>query len=280
MTDLRQRPEQRETGHYALDPLRCYANRPGWPIPNPYTSAFYNALSLYLLHNKAFFSDALIACKERLPTELGTALGTAIDNHAVRAAIHIREHRMVRATIRMSGRYVRHIEEPIEAALRDWAGKDPVAQLCMAMCLQHIAATISKSSLTHPGQFAGVSDAMSELWLWQASGEAEYDGLWHEAWMIVTADWHPMRRWWVSHKQLAAMSRIFFKRIRDGQWKLLCQDDVGKRRAFFGMLAHCLGRGGLVRHIMGAWFSFGGALRRPSRQTCVRTAQDAMAQAA
>ncbi|RZF64469.1 metal-dependent hydrolase [Sphingomonas populi] len=223
-----------------------------WMNDDPVATAFYNALSITFPKGEGFFIESVRAFREGTPPRLAAEINAFIKQEVM----HTREHVAFNRHVTDQGYDVSLLDRHVDEALAMTADKPAIAQLAATMALEHFTAILAHQLLAEPRHLAGAEPQAAAMWRWHAAEEIEHKGVAYDTWRHATRDWPRLRRWAVKTLVMLSTTRKFFVGRYLGIIELLRQDGITGPRAHLGVLQYALVRPGMVRKILGAWFSY------------------------
>jgi uncharacterized protein len=223
-----------------------------WVRKDPYTTAFFNALSAVFPHGETFMIRSLMPWVDRVPAPLSGEVSAFIEQEAG----HSREHVAMNKALVGAGYDIEPLDRKIRAFVAFFGDASDIVKLTATMCIEHFTAIIAAELLKNPAHLADVDDEILELWLWHAVEEVEHKGVAYDVWNYATKDWNPLRRYaWRSLFMLAVTTSFFINRTL-GQIELLRQDGFGFGWSLKSVLRAGFGKGGIGRNVLRPWVSF------------------------
>ena len=170
--------------------------------------------------------------------------------------MHAREHLALNRRVTEAGYDVSALENRVDARLKLLRSKGKIAGLAGTIALEHITAVFAREVLSNPRHMAGSDPEIAKLWRWHCIEEIEHKGVAYDAWLHVTRDWSPVRRWWLRSKVMLFITRRFLWDRLVGMMELLAQDGISGPRALLAAFWFGLARPGMIRGILQGWVAF------------------------
>lgn len=169
---------------------------------------------------------------------------------------HAREHGRMNEVLIDAGYDIEPLERAIKSFVSFFRGRSEMTRLTATMCIEHFTSIIAAEILKNDHHLAGADPELHELWIWHAIEEIEHKAVAFDVWNHATRDWSAAKKYLVRNGMLMAVTMTFMVNRTRGQMQLLKQDGIGARAAFWGLIKHGFGRGGLARNIFKPWLSY------------------------
>jgi uncharacterized protein len=223
-----------------------------WLGGDPIATAFYNALSITFPRGEAMFIEAVRAHRDGTPPKLEAEINAFIKQEV----IHSREHVSFNTRVVDAGYDVGRLEQAVIETLALTKDRPPIVKLAVTMALEHYTAMMAQELLSNAAHFKGADQTSADMWRWHAIEEIEHKGVAYDTWLHATRDWSRGKRWRLKALMMVIVTFKFWPRRIVGAKDLLAQDGITGWRANWGLATLLLGRPGMVRRIIPAWFSY------------------------
>ncbi|MFN3387630.1 MAG: metal-dependent hydrolase [Allosphingosinicella sp.] len=223
-----------------------------WLGGDPVGTALYNALSATFPKGEAFFVESVRAFREGADPRLAAE----IKAFTTQEVMHSREHVAFNKRAIEAGYDMTRLEKRVDDRLAIVRDKHPIVSLAATMALEHFTAILAHELLADPRHLEGADAESRALWRWHAIEEIEHKGVAYDTWRHATRDWPRFKRWSVKARVMLLVTRNFMVDRTIGALDLLRQDGITGPRAWARLFWFAFGRPGMMRKILGAWFSF------------------------
>jgi uncharacterized protein len=223
-----------------------------WVRNDPVPTAFFNALSAVFPHGERFMIESLYPWKARATGQLAIDIGAFIEQEAG----HSREHVVMNKALIDAGYDIEPLDKVIRSFITFFANSPELTKLGATMCIEHLTAIIASELIQNPDHMQGSEPELHKLWLWHSIEEVEHKAVAFDTWMMATAHWSGMRRWFTRSFLCTAITASFFFNRTRGQIELLRQDGISAPRALLKLLNFGFAKKGVGRAILRPWFAF------------------------
>jgi uncharacterized protein len=223
-----------------------------WVRSDPYSTAFFNALSAVFPHGETFMIRSMVPWVDRVPPSLAREVKAFIEQEAG----HSREHVAMNRGLTDAGYDIEPLDRKIRGFVRFFENASDLVKLTATMCIEHFTAIIAAELLKNRHHLDGADEELHELWLWHAVEEVEHKGVAYDVWRHASKDWNPVRRWAWRSLFMVAITISFFINRTMGQLELLRQDGFGFFPSLRRIMRSGFGKGGIGRNVLGHWVSF------------------------
>jgi predicted metal-dependent hydrolase len=223
-----------------------------WMDGDPVATAFYNALSTTFPKGEAFFVESVRAFREGADDKLAQEIRA----FTTQEVMHSREHVQFNKKAVDAGYDLSSLEKRVDERLAIVRAKHPIVSLAATMCLEHFTAILAHELLKTPRHLAKADPESAAMWRWHAIEEIEHKGVAYDTWLHATRGWTRGKRWSVKARVMLLVTKNFIVDRSAGIKELLRQDGITGFEAFRKMWWFALVRPGMLRKILGAWFSF------------------------
>jgi uncharacterized protein len=103
---------------------------------------------------------------------------------------------------------------------------------------------------------AGAPEENALLWRWHAMEEIEHKAVAYDTFLAATKDWNPLRRYALRCGIMFMSTIMFFTTIFVGCAHSFRQDGINRPRTWFRLIGYLFGKNGIMRQVMGAYFSY------------------------
>ena len=227
--------------------------RPRWWLnDDPIATAFYNALSVTFPKGEAYFVESVRAFREGTPPKLEKEINAFIRQEVN----HSREHVAFNRHVVDQGYDVSRLEARVDADLAEARDRPAIVNLAATMALEHFTAILAHQLLANPRHLKGAESEAARLWRWHSLEEVEHKGVAYDTWLHATRHLPRRKRWMLKSLIMLRSTRRFFIGRTIGILDLLEQDGMRGPKVWWRLFLFALGRPGMVRKILGAWFSY------------------------
>lgn len=158
-----------------------------WNGGDPIRTMMVDGLSIFLPEGERFFIRSL---KHYATSIEGQDLARELQEFAVQEAYHTREHEDYNRAMEALGYDVKKMEDPVRQALE--INKLPLMRLAATCAIEHLTATLARSTLRHPDTLAKAEPHYRRLWVWHALEELEHKAVALDVFQVATKN---MARW-------------------------------------------------------------------------------------
>ena len=218
-----------------------------WNGGEAFRTAWFDALSMSFPVGEQFFIDAVRVGLTKLPAELRPRFEAEVRGFIGQEATHRHVHASYNQQLERQG-LVNHWAPRIVRRLKALENQDIRAWLAVTAATEHFTAILSEYLLSHPTALEGAEPRLATLWLWHASEEAEHRCTAFELYRALGGNelWRlrmfKLVTWYFCTDVLRQTLHNLW---RDGSWK--------RPSTWTGAARFLLGRGGLVRAMVGPW---------------------------
>ena len=231
---------------------RDAAQRRWWMNGDPIATAFYNALSVTFPKGEAMFIEAVKAHRDGVPERLAQEIRA----FTLQEVMHSREHVAFNRKVEEAGYDLTLLNADVDHVINLINSRPPMVNLLATIALEHYTAILAADFLGNPALLAGADKEWGDLWRWHAIEEIEHKGVAYDTYLHATRDWSRLRRWRAKTiMMLLVTSRFWPKRVR-GMKALLAQDGLTGWRVTARIWWYLLGKPGVLRKLIPAWFSY------------------------
>ncbi len=231
---------------------RDAAQRRWWMNGDPIATAFYNALSVTFPKGEAMFIDAVKAHRDGVPERLAQEIRA----FTLQEVMHSREHVAFNRKVEEAGYDLTLLNADVDHVINLINSRPPMVNLLATIALEHYTAILAADFLGNPALLEGADKEWGDLWRWHAIEEIEHKGVAYDTYLHATRDWSRLRRWRAKTiMMLLVTSRFWPKRVR-GMKALLAQDGLTGWRVSARIWWYLLGKPGVLRKLIPAWFSY------------------------
>ena len=223
-----------------------------WFDNDPVATAFYNALSVTFPKGEAFFIESVKAFRDGTPDRLAGEIRAFVKQEIN----HTREHLAFNRRVVDAGYDVSDLEAKVAEALALTKDRPVIANLASTMALEHFTAILAQQLLADPRHMAGADPQSRAMWQWHAIEEIEHKGVAYDTWLHATRGWSRWQRWKVKTLVMLIVTKEFTTRRTQGMLELLRQDGLSGPKIWVKLAGFAFAKPGIVRKIIGPWFSY------------------------
>ena len=223
-----------------------------WHGGDPAATAFYNALSASFPLGERYF----IECVKRFRHCADGRLSRQIDAFVTQESIHAREHIAFNAVATDHGYDLGRIDNFLKRRFEWGRRRSPVEQLAATIALEHFTAILAHEALSNPQHFEGTPDSIQRLWRWHAAEEIEHKAVAFDTYLAATRHMWGARRWLLRCRVMMIATMMFLHEIVFGVREFFRQDKISTPRMWLRFLHYVLVRPGLLRRVLGSYFSY------------------------
>jgi uncharacterized protein len=223
-----------------------------WLNADPIATAFYNALSVTFPRGEAFFIESVRAFKEGAPEKLMEDINAFTRQEGA----HSREHVAFNKHVAEGGYDLSRLETQVIESLNLTKDRPQILNLAVTMALEHYTAIMAQQFIEKDVHLRGAATEIRHLWRWHSMEEIEHKGVAYDTWLHATRTWTRWKRWKVKSIMMLIATRNFWVNRYIAMLDLLRQDGLTGWRVHGRILWFALGKPGIVRRLIPAWFSF------------------------
>jgi uncharacterized protein len=217
-----------------------------WNGGDPFSSAFFNALSMSFPSGEQYFIDSVRAGLKALPPQRRDAMAGEVQGFIGQEATHRRIHALFNANLQRLG-YDNEIERRANARQRAHDGDDLRNKVAATAATEHFTAIFANWLLHHPEVLQHAEPRLRTLWQWHSAEESEHRNTAFDLYQALGGNHHWRVRvfhyitWVFLHDVLRQTVRnlwhdgsLFQWRTWRGAWRLLLARD-GMLRGNIGL---------------------------------------------
>ena len=243
--DLAIRPRDLAFARGAVTPRR-------WLGGDPIATAFFNALSASFPQGERFFMDAV----RRYRSGTDARLSEQIRAFLAQEAVHSREHLVFNSAVAGQGYDFGRIEAYLKSRFDFARTLPPLEQLCATIALEHFTAILAHALLSEGDDLARAPAELRRMWHWHAIEEIEHKAVAFDTFLVATARFSPLRRWYVRCTSMMVTTIMFMQFISYGVREFFRQDGIAGVRSWMGLARYLWVKPGLFRRATPAWCAY------------------------
>uniref|UniRef100_B0SXL5 FF domain protein n=1 Tax=Caulobacter sp. (strain K31) TaxID=366602 RepID=B0SXL5_CAUSK len=223
-----------------------------WLGGNPVGTAFYNALSVTFPLGERFFMDSVRHYRNLAPP----ALKSQIAAFLTQEAMHTREHIFFNKQVAEHGFDVAAMEQRTRRRLEFARSRPPLQQLGATVALEHFTAILAHALLADPRHLEGASEEAKAMWRWHAIEEIEHKAVAYDTYMLAAAGLPAWRRWLLRGTTMLAATQLLFATVGSNIADIFTADGINHGKSWRALFSFLLVRPGMLRQVLGAYFSY------------------------
>lgn len=231
-----------------------------WCGGDAFRTALFNALSMSFPVGEQFFIDSVRAGLEQLLPAERERFAAEARGFIGQEATHRRIHGLFNAHLERQ-RLVNHWERRARERMKRLEGVDVRAWVGSTAATEHFTAILAEYLLGRPEVLRGSEERLVTLWLWHASEESEHRATAFDLYRALGGN----EQW---RLRLFRMVTLYFMLdlARQTVNNLWHDGSFWRVSTWTGAVRFLLGRGGLVRSMVGPWRRYLRADFHPSQQ--------------
>lgn len=231
---------------------RSAVNPRWWHGGDPVPTAFFNALSVTFPQGETFFIEAVRRFRDQADAKLQEQIATFIQQEAM----HGREHLAFNRLIKNSGYDISAMDAYTRNRIEIARSRHPVAQLAVAVALEHVTASMAHAQLADPRPLPGAPRDVVRLWQWHAIEEIEHKGVAYDTYLAATKNLSSFRRWAIRCNVMLVIGFQFWRSNLHHMAEFFRQDRINTPRTWLRVLKFMLLKPGMMRRILLPYISF------------------------
>ena len=222
-----------------------------WLGGDPVATTFYNSLSVTFPLGERFFMDAVRHYKNCAPAPLKAQITAFVKQEAM----HSREHVAFNKQVTGHGYVIKAMERRLEWRINLSRKTPPAMQLAATAALEHFTAIMAHAVLSDPRHFTGASPDAAKMWRWHAMEEIEHKAVAFDTYLTAVRA-GPIRKWLLRASVMLLATWLFTYTITRNVADFFHQDGINTPRTWGRLFSYLWGSPGLLRGIVGAYFSY------------------------
>jgi len=223
-----------------------------WHNNNPFSTAFFNALSVSFPDGEKFFVEAV----RKFRADLSPDLQLEVAAFSKQEAIHASVHKSLNERIELCDYDLSELRATVRSRLDQVGSLNPLHALVFTVCLEHYTAILAEIVLKDKLLFSSSDAVMADLWCWHSIEEIEHRAVAFDVLSEVTQEMSNFQRWWLRSRVMFLVSPLFWRNRWIGARQLLEQDGYSKGQANWGLFKYLFGSPGLLRKMIPFVFRF------------------------
>lgn len=223
-----------------------------WLGGDPIGTAFYNALSVTFPLGERFFMDSVRHYRGVAPP----ALKSQIAAFLAQEAMHTREHIFFNKQVAAHGFDVAAMEQRTRRRLDFARTRPPLQQLGATVALEHFTAILAHALLADPRHLEGASAEAKAMWRWHAIEEVEHKAVAYDTYILAAAGLPAWRRWTLRSMTMLAATQLLFATVGSNISDIFTSDGINTGKSWRKLFSFMLVRPGMLRQVLGSYFSY------------------------